>query len=98
MAANDDIPELKTEDDDEPMAQAVMEQYAMESDDESEAGSPGAGPDTPRPDDGPELEKPSAKRSRLSRITAIQNLCKLEKLKGGNDERDHQTAGQEPQV
>ena len=75
------------DDDDEPMDQ-VMNHYTLESDDESGPASPSAGPGTPKLDDGPELESPNAKRSRLSRITAMQNLCKLEKLKSRNDVRE----------
>ena len=78
----DDIPEL--EDDDEPIEQAPLQDF-IESDEEIGPASPGAGPGTPRLDEGPEQEKPNAKRSRLSRITNLQILCKIEQLKSRND-------------
>ena len=87
-ADDDEIPELKFDDGDEMMEQAVMSQYAMESDDESEAGAPGLEEVATRLEEGPELELPNAKRSRLSRINEMQNLCRLEKVKSRNDVKE----------
>ena len=53
----------------------------VESDDDDELASPKVEPAVRRPEDGPALELPDDKRSRLSRITALQNLCKMEKIK-----------------
>ena len=84
---DDEVLELSMEDD-EPMDQAVMDQYDMESDDGSEAGSSGPELAAPMPEEGPELESPNAKRSRSSRISESQSLCTLEKLKSRNDVRE----------
>ena len=75
-----DIPELVEEDDDEDMN--VMDDY--------EPASPGPSPGTPKQDDedGPQLELPEAKRSRLSRISMLQNFCRLDKLKARSDVRE----------
>ena len=80
---DDEIPELE----DETMEQ-VMPQDFVESDEDGGPGSPVPGPDTPKLDDSQEPEEPSSKRSRLSGITAIQNLCKFEKLKSRNDVKE----------
>ena len=71
------------EDEEEPMVQSLFEDFNA-SDNEIGPASPGAGPGTPKMEDGPELELPDAKRNRMSRLTIIQNLCNTEQLKSRN--------------
>ena len=40
------------------------------------------------PEDGPALELPDAKRSRLSRISALQAICKMEKIRERKDVKE----------
>ena len=88
---DDGILELVQEDDGDETMEPLNRDF-VESDEDVEPASPRVGPATPNLDDRSELALPNAKRSRLSRITAIQNLCKMEQLKSRNAVRDNQTA------
>ena len=56
--------------------------------DDDELDIPKTDPVARRPEDSNALELPDAKRSRLSRITALQNLCKMEKIEDRKDVRE----------
>ena len=83
VAGDQDIPELAESDDGDEKMEPIDRNF-VESEDE-ELDTPKSDPVARRPEDGPALELPDAKRSRLSRITAMQNLCKMEKIKYRND-------------
>ena len=84
---DDGIPELVQEDDGDETLEPLNRDF-VESDEDAEPASPGVGSAIPKLDDRPELELPNAKRSRLSRITAIQNLCEMETFKSRDDVRE----------
>ena len=60
----------------------------VESDDDDELAAPNDDPASRRPEDGPALELPDAKRSRLSRRSTLQNLCKMEKIRERKDVKE----------
>ena len=76
LADDQGIPEL-TESDDGDEKMNPVDRNFVEPDDED-----GDEPAAPRrPEDGPVLGLPDAKRSRRSRISALQNLCKITNLR-----------------
>ena len=81
VADDQSIPELAESDDGDAKMEPVDRNFVEESDDDEVTA-------TRRPEDGPTLELPDAKRSRLSRITAMQGLCKLEQVKERKDVKE----------